>query len=49
MDTTIEAEANGITFPRNTQEVLSIVYGGGKGGGAFFPSGPQRQYQVTRR
>jgi hypothetical protein len=37
--TIVDADANGITFSRNTQEVLSIVYGGTKGGGAFFPNG----------
>ena len=37
--TIVDADANGITFSRNTTEVLSIVYGGGKGGGAFCPNG----------
>jgi hypothetical protein len=37
--TIVDADANGITFARNTQEVLSIVYGGGKGGGVFYPNG----------
>jgi hypothetical protein len=35
----VHADANGITFARNTEEVLSIVYGGGKGGAVFHPNG----------
>ncbi len=31
--------ATGLTFARSTTQVLSIVYGGGVGGGGFFPSG----------
>jgi hypothetical protein len=37
--TVICANSNGIPFSRTAAEVLSIVYGGGSGKGAFFPSG----------
>ncbi len=35
--TIVDADNNGITFSRNTAEVLSIVYGGKSTGGVFFP------------
>jgi len=37
--TIVDADANAIAFSRTTAQVLSIVYGGGAGGGAFFPNG----------
>lgn len=38
--TIVDCDSNGMTFARNTSQVLSIVYGGGAAGkgGAFFPS-----------
>jgi len=38
--TIVDCDSNGMTFARNTTQVLSIVYGGGAAGtgGAFFPS-----------
>jgi len=37
--TIVNADANAIAFSRTTTQVLSIVYGGGSAGGAFFPNG----------
>lgn len=37
--TIVDADANAIAFSRTTKQVLSIVYGGGSGSGAFFPKG----------
>ena len=39
--TIVDCDSNGMTFARNTTQVLSIVYGGGAAGkgGAFFPVG----------
>jgi hypothetical protein len=37
--TIVDADANAIAFSRTTSQVLKIVYGGGSGGGAFFPNG----------
>jgi hypothetical protein len=37
--TVVCANANGIPFSRTSTQVLSIVYGGGAGKGAFFPNG----------
>jgi hypothetical protein len=37
--TIVDADANAIAFSRTTSQVLSIVYGGGSGSGAFFPMG----------
>ncbi|HUZ04748.1 MAG TPA: ferritin-like domain-containing protein [Acidobacteriaceae bacterium] len=37
--TIVNADANAIAFSRTTAQVLSIVYGGGATGGAFFPNG----------
>jgi hypothetical protein len=39
--TIVDCDSNGMTFARNTTQVLSIVYGGGAAGkgGAFFPAG----------
>jgi hypothetical protein len=38
--TIVDCDSNGMTFARNTTQVLSIVYGGGAAGkgGAFFPA-----------
>ena len=37
--TIVDADSNAIAFSRTTSQVLSVVYGGGSGGGAFFPNG----------
>ena len=37
--TIVDADANAIAFSRTTAQVLKVVYGGGAGGGAFFPNG----------
>jgi Ferritin-like domain len=37
--TVVDADQNAIAFARTTTQVLSIVYGGGTSGGAFFPNG----------
>ncbi len=37
--TIVDADQNAIAFSRTTTQVLSIVYGGGTSGGAFFPNG----------
>ncbi len=37
--TIVDADANAIAFSRTTTQVLHVVYGGGTGGGAFFPNG----------
>ncbi len=37
--TIVDADQNAIAFSRRTAQVLSIVYGGGSSGGAFFPNG----------
>ncbi|HTB97112.1 MAG TPA: ferritin-like domain-containing protein [Terracidiphilus sp.] len=37
--TIVDNDANGMTYARTTSQVLSIVYGGGSGGGVFYPSG----------
>ena len=37
--TIVNADSNAIAFSRTTTQVLSIVYGGGSAGGAFFPNG----------
>jgi hypothetical protein len=37
--TIVDSDSNAMTFARTTTQVLSIVYGGGSGSGAFFPSG----------
>ncbi len=37
--TIVDADQNAIAFSRSTAQVLSIVYGGGMTGGAFFPNG----------
>jgi hypothetical protein len=37
--TIVDADSNAIAFSRTTTQVLNIVYGGGSGGGAFFPNG----------
>lgn len=35
----VPVDSNAMTFARTTTQVLAIVYGGGSGKGAFFPSG----------
>ena len=35
----VPTDTNGIAFSRSTDQVLSIVYLGGKGSGGFYPSG----------
>jgi hypothetical protein len=37
--TIVDANSNSLAFSRTTTQVLSIVYGGGSGGGAFYPNG----------
>lgn len=37
--TVVDANADAMAFSRTTTQVLSIVYGGGSGGGAFYPNG----------
>jgi hypothetical protein len=37
--TIVNADSNAIAFSRTTTQVLSIVYGGGTTGGAFYPNG----------
>lgn len=37
--TIVDNDSNGMTYARTTTQVLSIVYGGGMSGGAFFPNG----------
>jgi Ferritin-like domain len=37
--TIVNADSNAIAFSRTTTQVLSVVYGGGSAGGAFFPNG----------
>lgn len=37
--TVVDANADALAFSRTTTQVLSIVYGGGSGGGAFYPNG----------
>lgn len=37
--TIVDADSNAMTYARTTTQVLSIVYGGGTNGGAFFPNG----------
>src|SRR5579883_212461 len=37
--TIVDNNSMGMTYARTTTQVLSIVYGGGSGGGAFFPNG----------
>jgi Ferritin-like domain len=37
--TIVDADSNALAFSRTTSQVLKIVYGGGSGGGAFFPNG----------
>jgi Ferritin-like domain len=37
--TIVDADSNALAFSRTTTQVLKIVYGGGSGGGAFFPNG----------
>jgi hypothetical protein len=37
--TIVDADANALAFSRTAAQVLKIVYGGGSGGGAFFPNG----------
>jgi hypothetical protein len=37
--TIVNADSNTLAFSRTTTQVLAIVYGGGSGGGAFFPQG----------
>ena len=37
--TIVDADSNSLVFSRTTTQVLAIVYGGGMGGGAFFPNG----------
>ena len=37
--TIVDCDKNSLVYSRSTTQVLSIVYGGGTGGGAFFPKG----------
>ena len=37
--TIVDNDENGMTYARTTTQVLSIVYGGGSGSGAFYPNG----------
>ncbi len=37
--TVVDADQNSLVYSRTTTQVLAIVYGGGTGGGAFFPNG----------
>ncbi len=37
--TIVDADQNAIAFSRSASQVLSVVYGGGTTGGAFFPNG----------
>ncbi|MDE3187383.1 MAG: ferritin-like domain-containing protein [Acidobacteriota bacterium] len=37
--TIVDADQNAIAFSRTATQVLSVVYGGGTSGGAFFPNG----------
>lgn len=37
--TVVDADSNAMAFSRTTAQVLKIVYGGGSGGGAFYPNG----------
>jgi len=37
--TIVDNDANAMTYARSTTQVLSIVYGGGSGMGAFYPAG----------
>jgi hypothetical protein len=37
--TIVDADQNAIAFSRSASQVLSVVYGGGMAGGAFFPNG----------
>lgn len=37
--TVVDADSNAMAFSRTAAQVLSIVYGGGSSGGAFYPNG----------
>jgi hypothetical protein len=37
--TVVDADSNAMAFSRTAAQVLKIVYGGGSGGGAFYPNG----------